>query len=61
MLPPTMLHRLLKGSIVVLLLAGSGQAAAGESRIELSDGSVIAGEVVAVEGGHYRIRSAALG
>lgn len=55
------IRRLLQGSILMILLAGNGQAAANESRIELADGSVIAGELVAIEGGHYRIRSAALG
>ncbi|MBK1724567.1 hypothetical protein CKO23_20455 [Thiocystis violacea] len=34
---------------------------AGESRIELTDGSVITGELIGIEAGHYRIRSATLG
>ncbi|WP_295577944.1 hypothetical protein [uncultured Lamprocystis sp.] len=34
---------------------------AGESRIELRDGSVIGGEIIAVGDGVYRVRSASLG
>lgn len=36
-------------------------AHAGESRIELTDGSVITGELVGIEGGDYRIHSPTLG
>jgi hypothetical protein len=43
------------------LILGTGALSAGESRIELRDGSVISGEVVGVGAGGYRIRSAALG
>ncbi|MBK5966570.1 hypothetical protein CCR95_21460 [Thiocystis minor] len=57
----TLIRRLLQGSILSVLLAGSGQVAAETSRIELADGSVLSGELVAIEGGRYRIRSAALG
>ncbi len=47
--------------ILILPLFQPGSAQAGESRVELTDGSVIAGELMAIEGGRYRIRSAALG
>ncbi|MBK1717380.1 hypothetical protein [Thiocystis violacea] len=34
---------------------------AGESRVELTDGSVISGELLSIDGGRYRLRSATLG
>ncbi len=43
------------------LCIGLGPLRAGESRIELRDGSVIGGEVIAVGDGVYRVRSASLG
>jgi len=43
------------------LCIGLGPLSAGESRIELRDGSVIGGEVTAVGDGVYRVRSASLG
>jgi hypothetical protein len=46
--------------LVWLTLAGT-TAAAEPSRIELRDGSIISGEVVGFSGGHYLIRSPALG
>jgi len=51
--------------LVISLLGGlcisPGPLSAGESRIELRDGSVIGGEVIAVGDGFYRVRSASLG
>lgn len=54
-------RRIVGWLIAVFLLAGSGPSLAGESRIELSDGSLIAGELVGIDNGQYRIRSATLG
>ena len=43
------------------VLACTGGLQAGESQIELMDGSVVVGEVTAVHDGQYRVRSALLG
>ncbi|AFL74856.1 hypothetical protein Thivi_2965 [Thiocystis violascens DSM 198] len=61
MFSATPIRRLLAGSLVMMTLAATGQVAAEASRIELADGSVLSGELVAIEGGRYRIRSATLG
>ncbi len=46
---------------LALVLAGSGFVRAGESQIELTDGSIVVGEVIAVHDGQYRVRSVMLG
>lgn len=61
MYPAIPLSRMLSGLILALVLYQPGSGQAGESRIELSDGSVITGELVGIEDGRYRIRSATLG
>jgi hypothetical protein len=43
------------------LCAAAASAAAGQSRVELRDGSVLQGELVSVEASSYRIRTGALG
>jgi hypothetical protein len=48
-------------SFLVWLALVGAPAAADPSRIELRDGSVISGEVVGFSGGHYLVRSPALG
>ncbi len=48
-------------AIGLLLAAIASPTVAGESRIELRDGTVLRGELVSVSAGAYRIRSAALG
>ena len=49
-------------SILFLLIVFAGTALAGQIlEIELTDGSVISGEVLSLTGGIYRIRSGALG
>lgn len=48
-------------AIGVLLAAIASPTVAGESRIELRDGTVLRGELMSVSEGAYRIRSAALG
>lgn len=42
-------------------VSGPGALEAGESRIELRDGSVLSAELVAVEAGRYRIRNSLIG
>lgn len=54
-------RRIAGGLIAGLLLAGGNPLLAGESRIELSDGSLITGELVGIDNGQYRIRSTTLG
>ncbi|TCT21912.1 hypothetical protein EDC35_10310 [Thiobaca trueperi] len=54
-------QRVAGGLIAGLLLAGGNPLLAGESRIELSDGSLITGELVGIDNGQYRIRSTTLG
>ena len=54
-------RRMVSWLIAGFLLAGSGRSLAGESRIELSDGSQITGELVGIDNGQYRIRSPTLG
>ncbi|NEX21452.1 hypothetical protein G3480_14195 [Thiorhodococcus mannitoliphagus] len=57
-----MLSRQIKASaLLALSLCAIPAAQAGESRIELTDGSVITGELLGIEANHYRIRSATLG
>jgi len=48
-------------SLLVSLTLVGATATAEPSRIELRDGSVISGEVLGFSGGHYLIRSPALG
>jgi len=47
--------------LLAILTGGTGALAAGESRIELRDGSIIGGEVIGVTNGAYRVRSPTLG
>lgn len=57
-----MSNRQIKPSLLLALsLVLPVAAQAGESRIELTDGSVISGELIGIEAGHYHIRSASLG
>ncbi|HYN76407.1 MAG TPA: hypothetical protein VES73_01275 [Lamprocystis sp. (in: g-proteobacteria)] len=56
--------RLAAGHLAILLGAftfGASAVFAGDSRIELRDGSVVSGELVSVTNGMYRIRSRNLG
>jgi hypothetical protein len=54
-------RRIVGGMLTGLFLLGYDPAFSAESRIELTDGSVIAGELIGVEQGRYRIHSATLG
>lgn len=55
-------NRQIKASLLLALsLVLPAAAQAGESRIDLTDGSLISGELIGIEGGHYHIRSATLG
>ena len=53
--------RLAALALALGLLGLSGMVAAAQSRIELRDGSVLTGELIGIEPGGYRIRTAALG
>lgn len=49
-------------SVAMILSHVAGSAAAGELReIQLSDGSIVSGEVLSLSGGFYTIKSATLG
>lgn len=53
--------RLVAMALALGLLGLSMLVAAGQSRIELRDGSVLTGELIAIEPGGYRIRTPVLG
>ena len=58
----SLLGVVIAGILVILALSSATQVIAAETQeIELTDGSVITGEVVSLSGGIYTIRSAALG
>lgn len=54
-------HAGVAGCLMGLAALASSPTFAADSRIELSDGSIITGELVSVEKGQYLIRSATLG